>query len=135
MLDGPQKLTKYEMKIIREITDILSPFEAATAQCEGQNIITASLVIPCIRGIRAELQILSQTYKSKIVTTLQRSLETRLATFETSHHFKLASVLDPRWKMDWCTEEEAPEIKNVLKNIMATPAEATADIFTTSEEV
>ena len=100
------KLTNYDMKIIQEIIDILSPFETATKQCEGQNIVTASLVIPCISGLKAELSELSTTHKSKLLTTLLASVDTRLAKYEDRESFQLATILDPRFKVAWCTPDE-----------------------------
>ena len=81
MLDFSCKLNKYEMKILEEITEILNPFEIATDQCQGQDLVTASLILPCIRGIRSELTTLSSTYKSKFVTTLISSVNTRFARY------------------------------------------------------
>ena len=90
-LDCPTKLTKYELTLIREVTDILSPFESATTQCEGQNIVTSSLVIPCVRGLRAEMEELSSTYKSKMVATLRSSIDRRLTKFEQTENFQIAA--------------------------------------------
>ncbi len=73
--------------------EILKPFEVATDQCQGQNVVTASLVIPCIRGLRAELLELSATYKSKMVSTLQSSLERRMGKYEEEEDFQLAAIL------------------------------------------
>ena len=56
LLDYNAKLTAYEMKL-----DFLAPFEAATDQCQGQKILTSSMIIPCIRGLRAEVKKLSST--------------------------------------------------------------------------
>ena len=55
-LDCPVKLSKYELNLIKEITDILTPFEVATLECQGENVVTSSKVIPCIRGLKAELE-------------------------------------------------------------------------------
>ena len=81
-LDYSAKLTKYEMKVISEKTAVLTPFEHATMQCQAQKFVTSSLVIPCIRGLIAELEELSRTNKTKMVTTLMSSIETRLVKYE-----------------------------------------------------
>ncbi|XP_076065166.1 zinc finger BED domain-containing protein 4-like [Oratosquilla oratoria] len=113
-LDCPVKLSKHELNLIKEITDILTPFEVATLQCQGENV-TSSKVIPCIRGLRAELELLSQTYKSNMITTLKSSIEKRLKIYEDMEMFQLASLLDPRFKMDWCSPEEVNLMKSLLK--------------------
>lgn len=115
-LDCPVKLTKYELNLIKEITDILTPFEVATLECQGENVVTSSKVIPCIRGLKAELEQLSQTYKSKMITTLKSSIEKRLKIYEDMEMFQLASLLDPRFKMDWCSPEEVMVMKSLLKS-------------------
>ncbi|KAG0718305.1 Zinc finger BED domain-containing protein 4 [Chionoecetes opilio] len=112
--DYQGKLTKYELSILREIIEILSLFELATDQCQGEKMPTSSLVIPCVRGLRAELQDLSATYKSKMVTTLQTSIDTRLQKYEDNEAFQLAAVLDPRWKMSWCNPAEIPIVTERL---------------------
>ena len=55
-LDFTGKLTAYEMKIISELCEILTPLETATDMVQGDCIVTASLVIVCIRWLRAELE-------------------------------------------------------------------------------
>uniref|UniRef100_A0A0P4VUB7 HAT C-terminal dimerisation domain-containing protein n=1 Tax=Scylla olivacea TaxID=85551 RepID=A0A0P4VUB7_SCYOL len=107
-LNCPVKLTKYELNIIKEITDILTPYEVATLECQGENVVTSSRVIkviPSIRGLKAELEHLSQTYKSKMITTLKSSIEKRLKIYEDMEMFQLASLLDPCFKMDWWSPE------------------------------
>ena len=113
-LNYSAKLTKYEMKVISEITAVLTPFELATIQSQTQKLVTSSLVIPCIRGLRSELKELSKTYKSKMVTTLISSIERRLVKYEEQEFFQLAAALDPRWKLDWCYNSEANHIKELL---------------------
>jgi hypothetical protein len=90
------QLSAYEIKVCQEILEILAPFETATDQCQGQNIVTDSLVIPCIRGLKAEIEEMSATYKSKMMFTLTASLEKRLIKYEEEETFQLAAALDPR---------------------------------------
>lgn len=40
-LDYSAKLTKYEMKVISEITAVLTPFELATMQCQAQKFFVS----------------------------------------------------------------------------------------------
>ncbi|XP_063876928.1 uncharacterized protein LOC135109479 [Scylla paramamosain] len=115
-LNCPVKLTKYELNLIKEITGILIPFEVATLECQGKNVVTSSKVISCIHGLKAELEQLSQRYKSKMITTLKSSVKKRLKIFEDMEIFQLASLLDPRFKMDWCSPEEVMFMKSLLKS-------------------
>ena len=81
-LDFPGKLTSYETKLVRELCDILTPLETATDTVQGDRIVTSSLAIVCIRGLRAELNRLQEVYNCKLVTSLQASLERRLVPYE-----------------------------------------------------
>lgn len=127
-LDYPGKLNKYELNLIKEITDILMHFEVATLECQGENIVTASKVIPCICGLKVELEQLSVTYKSKMVTTLKNSTDRRLRIYEDIEIFQLASLLDPRFKMDWCSADEVVAMRALLNSKVAeiTPRDTTA---------
>jgi len=98
----------------------LAPFEQATDQCQGQNIVTDSLIIPCVRGLKAELEELSTNYNSKFVSSLKESVYKRLSVYETHEAFQLASILDPRLKMDWCTDDEIGTLTILLhEKVMA----------------
>ncbi|XP_039609057.1 zinc finger BED domain-containing protein 4-like isoform X2 [Polypterus senegalus] len=114
--DIPDKLTMYELNIIKDIVEILSPFELAADQTEKDSQVTASCILPCIRGLRAEMDELSNTYKSQMVSTLKASINCHLTKYENEEAFTLAAALDPRWKLDWCTVEEASNIKQILTN-------------------
>ncbi len=103
------KLGAYEIRLITEICEILLPFEEATDEVQGDNIVTSSKVIICVRGLRQELATLSETYNCKLVKALQDSLETRLGRYENMPSFRLAAVLDPRYKLDWCANSEEQE--------------------------
>ena len=94
-LNTQYKLSTFDIKICKEIINIFTPFDIATTQCQSQNSVTASLVIPCIRGLRAELDEFSTTSKSKLISTLITSINKRLQRYESNDAFKLATVLDP----------------------------------------
>ena len=115
-LDYTPKLTAYELKLIAELCEILLPFEEVTDRIQGQCIVTSSSVIACVRGLRHLLVQLRETYNSKIITTLQSSLEKRLAQFEHMTCFQLAAVLDPRFKLDWCLDAEVPDMRTLLRS-------------------
>ena len=88
----------------------LSPFEEATNLTQGQNVITSSFVIPCVRGLRKSFQLLSLAYNSKMVDTLKKSIDNRLSKYEDDAKFKFATTLDPRFKLKWCNDEEEKKL-------------------------
>ena len=114
-LDCTNKLSKYELKVIKEVTDILSPFEMVTEKCQAQNEVTAGLIILCVRGLKEEMKEMQDTFKSKMVSTLLASLEKRLKKYEEMPSLQIASALDPRFKLQWCSSEEARELKAMLE--------------------
>ena len=120
-LDCTSKLSSYEMKLIGKLCEILQPFEEVTDRVQGQAIVTSSLVIACVRGLRHTLTELRKTYNNKLVMTLQASLEKCLLKYEEMPYLKLAAVLDPRFKMDWCTEDEVAVVHALLRSTV-TPA-------------
>ena len=115
-INSPVTLNKTDLKTIREVTDILTPFEEATSQCEGQNHVTSSMVIPFIYCLKAELQELLPKYKSEMLRTLISSVDRRLKIFEDSDIFQIATILDPRYKLTWCQEDQLEEVKTLLVN-------------------
>ncbi len=34
--------------------------------------------------------------------------------YDAEETFRIAAVLDPRWKMGWCEEDEATEMKHII---------------------
>ena len=126
-LDFPGKLTTYETKLVRELCDILTPLETATDMVQGDHIVTSSLVSVCIRGLRAELNRLQEVYNCKLVTSLQASLERRLAPYEDMEVYQLATTLDPRFKLNWCDEREGAALVTPPPAAVAPPASTSAD--------
>uniref|UniRef100_A0A1X7V2H5 HAT C-terminal dimerisation domain-containing protein n=1 Tax=Amphimedon queenslandica TaxID=400682 RepID=A0A1X7V2H5_AMPQE len=112
-IDCQQQLTTYDSGILRDLVEILTLFEEATDATQGQNVVTASFIIPCIRGLRASLDSLSLKYKSPMVQTFKSSLENRMSSYEDHEHFLIAAILDPRFKLNWCGGLDKPHLKEV----------------------
>ena len=127
-LDYSGKPTAYEMKLVSELCEVLLPFEEATDAVQGELVVTSSMVLICIRGLRAELQRLREIYSSKLITALQASIEKRLAPYEGMDDFKLATMLDPRFKLDWCQNDESRDLltSQVVRLSPTTPVENNA---------
>ena len=113
-LDYNGKLNVHELNIVKDIIEILTPFKWATDLTQGQNVVTVSYILPVIRGLRIEMNNLCQKYNSRFTTTLKASFERRMFKYENEEIFKFAAVLDPRWKMAWCTEDESVELKHII---------------------
>ena len=54
-----------------------------------------------------------------MISTLITSINKRLQRYESNDAFKLATVLDPRWKLDWCLADEVEDIKSLVNDKVA----------------
>ncbi len=113
-IDFAIKLKAHELKLVKELCTILKPFEEATIISQGENVITSSEVIVCVRSLREQLEKLSEEFSCRLLTALQASLESRLSKYEDMEVFQLAATLDPRYKLDWCADDEVENIKRIL---------------------
>lgn len=109
------KLASYELNSLRDFVEILSPFEEATKIAQIENEVSSSLVIPCIRGLRAQMTTLCDKYSNGLVRELTESLERRLSKYESGDIYKIASTLDPRFKLKWCKNRVE---KDLIKGYM-----------------
>ena len=100
-------LTLYERNVLNELLDILSPFEEATDLAQLDNHVNAGFIIPCIIGLKFKLDNLRLNVKfdKKLVDVLKQSLTRRMEQYENDSTFILASILDPRFKLEWCLTE------------------------------
>ena len=90
--------------------EILTPFERATHCIQGDKVITGSMALPCVRILKAEMEVLC----SKFVATLKDSLHKRLSHYEEHDGFQTAAALHPRFKLQWCSQAEMPRYKYSL---------------------
>ena len=99
------KLTAYDRHLLQDLITILTPFEEATDIAQRQNIVLSSFVVPCVLGLKVELENMQSRYNCKLVAALKKSVDRRLIPFKDRAVFCLASTLDPRFKLQWCVTE------------------------------
>ena len=109
-----QTLTVYDRKVLEDLVEILTPFETATHCVQGDNIVTSSMIVPCVKVLKSKVELLSRKYTSRFVATLKASVNSRLGKYEDIHVFLMASALDPRFKLKWCKPVEFNHLKAVL---------------------
>ena len=97
------KLTLYERKTLQEVVDMLTPFESATHFTQGENMVTSSLVVPCVKGMKKKLAVLGERYSCALMKTLKVSFERRMSHFEENGSLIMATISDPRFKLSWCS--------------------------------
>ena len=126
------QLTAHERNILEDLVEILTPFQEATDFTQGANVVTSSFVIPCIRGLRRSLETLSVTFNSRTLTALT---DRRMAKYESRELFMLASTLDPRFKLKWCTDDDKQQkVKSVLLQKARCLQVISMDITSTTQE-
>ena len=108
------KLNITELVVITELVDVLSPFEAAMSQVEGESKVTISNVCAAVIGLKKSME--EMILKLHICQILPRILldqvNTRLNPYLNQEDFRLATFLDPRFKADWLqTDEERALLK------------------------
>ena len=99
-LDAPT-LGAYERNILRDMAEILEPFEEATDYVQKQNSASSGYVLPCIRGLQYHLNEMNSKYNSGFVHTLKQSLDKRMAQYENNRSFRMPACLDARFKLGW----------------------------------
>ena len=109
-----QTLTVYDRKVLEDLVEILTPFETATHCVQGDNIVTSSMIVPCVKVLKSKVELLSRKYTSRFVATLKASVYSRLGKYEDVHVFLMASALDPRFKLKWCKPVEFIHLKAAL---------------------
>ena len=72
----------------------------------------------------------------KIMNAFMESLKKRCTTYELNAVFKMAAIMDPRFKFAWCQDEEAAFLRYILPNEAAslTPLQTVEQSLTSQVE-
>ena len=123
-------LSQYERNSLRDLCDILKPLESVTIRVQEEKGVSASLVVPCVRGLKLRMRQISSTYNSKFVLALRESIEKRLTPFENDL-YSTASAVDSRFKLQWCCSEIE---KSTMKQLLISNCEHVAKNVTAAEQ-
>lgn len=108
-------LSDSETKLLGEFLDTLEPFEDAMDYIlKHQENIPISFAVPCIHGLQRHLQPINRSHCQRLLFQLKASLAKNFCKFEASQMCKFAAALDPRFKMNWCSQSEAFSLKQSL---------------------
>ncbi|CAG9839181.1 unnamed protein product [Diabrotica balteata] len=87
-MDANNSLTMYEWNVIKQLCQILRPFEKVTKTISGEGYLTASLVIPLVNGLVSVFNVFKEkTFERavrNVLIKLDNSIEERLENEETS---------------------------------------------------
>ena len=98
-------LPKFKMSTIKLIN-------STYAQLENQP--SASLVIPCVLGLKCKLASMKERNGTSLVHALSASVDRRLTKFVDNDTYITASVLDARFKLRWARSTQHAAITDSL---------------------
>lgn len=110
-----QFLTVRERLILKEFVEIMVGFEEATNRVQGELVVTASWVIPCIMGLQKHLE-KTWTWNRPLVQSLSFNMS-RVSQYLSKKHFRRATMLDPRFKLSCFqnAEEDREDLQNLIE--------------------
>ena len=84
--------------------------------CDGR--VTVLSVIPGIRGLRHKLSSSKSNYCKPLINALQSAINKRLSKYESHPLYITGAVLDPRFKLQWCSQDEFEQVKSTVVSLM-----------------
>ncbi|XP_036386591.1 zinc finger BED domain-containing protein 4 [Megalops cyprinoides] len=115
-------LSSFEKAVLRELVEVLEPFEEATDMVQGDKHVSISLALPCVLGLRKHLSETATRQCTGILVGLAQSLDRRLAGILEDPLHVTATALDPQFKLSWSSDTEWHRqvlLKEVAKHTQA----------------
>lgn len=111
-------LSQSETGILKELCTLLEPFEEATKLTSGEKYVTSSIIIPTVDGLFRKLHDLERTIETPevlaVLIELKRQFFNRLFPYKSNQMLKMATILDPRLKLDGFEENQSTSAKDLL---------------------
>ncbi|XP_026097908.1 zinc finger BED domain-containing protein DAYSLEEPER-like isoform X2 [Carassius auratus] len=99
-------LSNLEKAELRELVEVLEPFEEASDMVQGDKHVSISLALPCVLGLRKHLAEVVTHQCSGIVMALSQALDRRLAGILEDPLYVTATTLDPQFKLSWSSDSD-----------------------------
>nr|XP_006625462.2 PREDICTED: zinc finger BED domain-containing protein DAYSLEEPER-like [Lepisosteus oculatus] len=99
-------LGAFEKAALRELVELLEPFEEATDMVEGDKHVPVSLALPCVLGLRKHLAESAPRQCAGLLGSLAQALDRRLARLLEDPLHVTATALDPQFKLSWSSSRE-----------------------------
>ena len=117
LLDSAPCPSAHDRNILKDLIEILTPFEEATDFVQVSCVPSAGYVLPCVKGLLHHTNNCSTKYHSSFVQGLKASLLARMTYYETNDSYILAAMLDPCFKLRWCkTSIDKVRYQDMLKD-------------------
>lgn len=99
--DAPSMITANEVGSLREIIQLLQPFERLTKEICGQHYITVSKVIPLVSCLRGMLDKYLPSFETSLSlkAEIDKEVSKRFDKLELCSSLAIATALDPRFKL------------------------------------
>ncbi|KAG7162909.1 hypothetical protein Hamer_G001916 [Homarus americanus] len=97
-----EELKGMEMTMLKEVVQVLEPFQEAMSHVEGETIVTLSCIAPVVFGLEHSLKLFIENkplYCFKLANALQSSVKKRLRPFLERIDVIAAAAMDPRFKL------------------------------------
>ncbi|CAG4981300.1 unnamed protein product [Parnassius apollo] len=139
--EAPLMVPSSELDCIKEMIELLCPFEKLTKEFSGDSYVTVSKVIPLVSCVREVLENIKP--KNAIILQFKEELKKQLArrfdTLEHSSILAISTTLDPRFKfMHFKDSVAKSKVFNYLNKFVreynSSPGAATATRSDTSDE-
>lgn len=99
-------LNNVEKAMLRELVEVLEPFEEATDMVKGDKHVSISLALPSVLGLRKHLAEVVTHQCTGIVTGLSQALDRRLVGILEDPLYVTATTLDPQFKLSWSSDRD-----------------------------
>ncbi|XP_063065625.1 zinc finger BED domain-containing protein 4 [Engraulis encrasicolus] len=104
-------LSGLEKALLRELVEVLEPFEEATDMVlVVDKHVAISLALPCVLGLRKHLSETTTATNTRhctaIVASLAQALDRRLAGILEDPLYVTATTLDPQFKLTWSSDTD-----------------------------
>ena len=86
--------------------NILAPFEQASDFAQIEHVPSSGYVIPCTLGLDHHLRNATSRYNNPFVRGLKASFDRRMPYYLQNEVYVVAAILDPRFKLRWCNNDE-----------------------------
>lgn len=103
MMSSKISFSIIEFAVLREIEQLLSPFEVATVRMQSEVVVTSSQILPTVVGLLKHLEKLEVRHCTSIKSGLLSSLNNRCGHLFRQAHYLIATAVDPRFKLRWTT--------------------------------
>jgi hAT family C-terminal dimerisation region len=90
-----------DFAVLREMEQLLSPFQVSTVCNQSEVVVTSSQILPTIVGLKKHIEKLEPRHCTSIRSGLLASLSIRCDHIFRQAHYLIATVVDPRVKLRW----------------------------------